>query len=365
MPEARRPLPDFGPDDLVGRLGDLFPEPQLSKNEDAASGQSRKQVLQTMAAELFLSSIGVAAVPKSWIINTATNTATTTAIKAENIEIPFSSSLPFQSSPPVIPSPSKLTLAVPSRGKVAPASSNGSSKGKGKAAAEQADSQETEEPEKVDVVALRLRKYATINTSLEFSTHGEPPLGLTPWELGANPDDITWRPGQDLDAEDAIIRRRKKIEARRKRAERLSQRIWGVSAGEESMVESSSQPGSQSLSQTGLGPGRPSFAPSQPVPAILATSSQPSQRQPPWEFSSQQVGSPRVFVASPLRREYRRESGWGVGSQSQEAGPQDTPSQPKSQALPGVYGGRPTPFKSPLKKKGKRLSDGRRLSGFR
>ncbi|GAB1313299.1 RRN6 beta-propeller domain-containing protein [Madurella fahalii] len=366
VPEARRPLPDFGPDDLVERLRNMFPEPQPSKGKDAASGQSRKKVLQTMAAELFFSNIGVSALPESW----TTTTATTAAGKNEVIETPFSSSLPFQSSPPVIPSPPKLTLAIPNPGKIAPAPSSSSSKGKGNEVA-QTDSQETEEPEKVDVVALRLRKYAIIDTSPAFSSHGEPPLGLTPWELGTNPDDITWRPGQDLDAEDAINRRRKKIEARRKRAERLSQRIWGVSAGEESMAESSSQPRSQSLSQTGLGLGlgRSSLASSQPVPTILATSSQPSQRQPPWEFSSQQVGSPRprVFVGSPLRREYRRESGLGVGvgSHSQETGSQGTPSQPKSQVLPGAYGGRLSPFKKSPLKKGKKLSDGRRLSGFR
>lgn len=225
-----------------------------------------------------------------------------------------------------------------------------------------------------DAVVLRLRKYATLDTSPTI--HGEPILALSRWDLGADPSDITWKPGQDLEAEEAINRRRRKIESRRRKAERLSQRIFG----DDSMLMDSS---SQSF-------GGPS---TQPLPMILSTGasgssvrqsqsqSQSQDQQTPrraWDFSSQQqqtgaFGSPRVFAGSPLRREYRRDSGMTRGGifSSQlpppEQGPsQGTPSQSRSQALPGLFGARPSfsPFKkSPLKKM-KRKSE-LRLSGFR
>jgi RNA polymerase I-specific transcription initiation factor RRN6 len=341
VPEARRPLIDFGPDDLVEKLQELFLESQ--SGEDVS--QSRETVLQTMAAEMFFSSIGVSAVPQSW---------TTT-------ESQLSSSLPFPSSPSLMSSQPSL----PS-----------SHKGKGKTKGEP-------EEEQGDLAALRLRKYATLNTSP--TTHGEPVVALSRWDLGADPDDITWKPGQDLEAEEAINKRRRKIEARRRKASRLSQRIFG----EDSM---------------GMNQSSQSFGPSQPLPTILSTGAssqgerqsqsqrrslsqsqsqtqsqtQSQQAAPPWDFSSQQAipvfSSPRrVLAGSPLRREYRRDSGMGAAAaagggifSSQLARPPGTPSQPKSQVLPGLFGGRPSfsPFKRSPLKKGKRKSE-LRMSGFR
>jgi RNA polymerase I-specific transcription initiation factor RRN6 len=202
--------------------------------------------------------------------------------------------------------------------------------------------------------------------------------------LGADPDDITWKPGQDLEAEEAINKRRRKIEARRRKASRLSQRIFG----EDSM---------------GMNQSSQSFGPSQPLPTILSTGAssqgerqsqsqrrslsqsqsqtqpqtQSQQAAPPWDFSSQQAipvfSSPRrVLAGSPLRREYRRDSGMGAAAaagggifSSQLARPPGTPSQPKSQVLPGLFGGRPSfsPFKRSPLKKGKRKSE-LRMSGF-
>lgn len=259
-----------------------------------------------MAAELFLSSIGISAVPQSW-----------TATPATNGLLP--SSQPFPSSPTLI--------------------SSQSGPGSPSKAASSGKVEDEEEQEKGDSAALRLRRYATINAS--ETIRGEPTLALSRWELGADPDDITWRPGQDLEAEDAINRRRKKIEARRRKAERLSQQIFG-----EDSIRHSSQ----------AGMGRPSSQP------IIMPSSQPQ----PWEFLSQQpVGSPRVFVGSPLRKEYRRDSlrlSQGLSqSQSQSQG---TPSQARSQVLSGAFGGRLSPFKRSPLKKGKRKSE-LRLSGFR
>ncbi|KAK4236156.1 RNA polymerase I-specific transcription initiation factor RRN6-like protein [Achaetomium macrosporum] len=317
VPEARRPLIDFGPDDLVERLRELFSESEPTK--EVTLRQKREEVLQNMAAEMFLSSIGVSAVPQSWA----------TAESQPSSSLPFPSSPTLMSSQPSLPS---------------------SSKGKGKM------KEEEPEEEKGDAVVLRLRKYARLNTSSTF--HGEPALALSRWELGADPDDITWKPGQDVEAEDAINRRRRKMEARRRKAERLSQRIFG---GDSLLMDQSSQ--SLRLPST------------QPLPTILSTGSSQSQQHqpgpPPWDFSSQQqvmgFGTPRVRQGSPLRREYRRDSGMGLIASSQQHS-QDTPSQPMSQALPGAFGRRPSfsPFKrsqSPLKK-GKRKSE-LRLSGFR
>ncbi|KAK3297694.1 RNA polymerase I-specific transcription-initiation factor-domain-containing protein [Chaetomium fimeti] len=340
VPEARRPLIDFGPDDLVDKLRDLFLGPN---GEEGPRRQNREEVLQNMAAEMFLSNIGVSALPRSW-------TAT---------ESQLSSSLPFPSSPSIMPSQPPLPSFV---------------KGKGK---EKVKAELSEE--EGDAVVLRLRKYATLDTSP--TTHGEPVLALSRWDLGADPDDITWKPGQDLEAKDALNRRRRKMEARRRKAERLSQRIFG---DDSMMLDSSSQ------SLGGLS--------SQPFPTILSTGpSGSSQRQSQshsqsqaqiqqtpgraWDFSSQQqqqqtgaFGSPRVFAGSPLRKEYRRDSGMARGgifssqlAQPEQGGPsQGTPSQPRSQVLPGLFGARPSfsPFKrSPLKKM-KRKSE-LRLSGFR
>jgi RNA polymerase I-specific transcription initiation factor RRN6 len=350
VPEARRPLIDFGPDDLVERLRDLFLEPQ---GEDLPL-QNRVEVLQNMAAEMFLSNIGVSALPQSW---------TTT-------ESQLSSSLPFPGSPSLMPSQPSLPSFVKGKGK-----------GKERIKAE------LPQEEQDDAVVLRLRKYATLDTSP--TTHGEPVLALSRWDLGADPNDITWKPGQDLEAEDAINQRRRKMEARRRKAERLSQRIFGDGS---MLVDSSSQslggPSMQPLPMImSAGPSGSSLRQSQ---SQSQTQSQSQSQQTPgraWDFSSQQqqqppqtgaFGSPRVLAGSPLRKEYRRDSGVARGGifSSQlprpEQGPsqggrsQGTPSQPRAQVLPGLFGARPSfsPFKrSPLKKM-KRKSE-LRLSGFR
>ncbi|KAL2174282.1 RNA polymerase I-specific transcription-initiation factor-domain-containing protein [Thermothelomyces heterothallicus CBS 202.75] len=331
VPEARRPFIDFGPDDLVGRLQDLFVD--SSPSQDAPL-RHREEVLRNMAAEMFLASIGVSAVPPSWTAQ----------------ENQLSSSLPFPSSPSIMPSQPSLSSPHKSKGKRTPEQQQG------------------------DAVALRLRKYATLDTSPTLN--GEPALALSRWELGADPDDISWKPGQDLEAEDAINRRRRKIEARRRKAERLSQRIFG---DDSLLMERSSQsfgaPGTQqppTILSTGASSG------SQEQRQSLSQSQQTPRPKVAWGFSSQQqqhvgaVGSPRVFAGSPLRKEYRRDSGMikvgGIHSSQSQSQSQGTPSQPRprSQVMPGLFGGRPSfsPFKKSPLKKGKRKSEVR-LSGFR
>ena len=114
-----------------------------------------------------------------------------------------------------------------------------------------------------------------------------------------------------------------------------------------------------------------------PLPTILATSSQSQFQQtqsqqtglPPWDFSSQPpggFGTPRVRAGSPLRREYRRDSGMAAAVFSSQVARQGTPSQSRPQGLPGLFGARPSfsPFKRSPLKKGKRKSE-LRMSGFR
>ena len=374
MPEARRPIIDFGPDDLVERLRDMYSDLQL--NGKIPSDKNRDAVLERLAAELFLSSIGISSVPETW----------TTATPGG----PLSSSFPFPSSPTLMPSSSQPGF--------------GSS---GKLSHSFKPDKEEDEQEKGDPVALRLRKYATLNTSAKFSTGEQPVLALSRWQLGEDPDNTEWIPGQDLEAEQAINRRRKKIEARRRKAERLSQRIFGESGagfGSSFGGGRGSLPGGRGSFGPGMLLDSQQQEPSSQItmPTILSTS-QPQQSQPPWEFSSQvpPMASPtrRVRVGSPLRREVRRESagrresgtaggvfgpsrsqglglgmGMGMGSsqsqlQSQGQGQgmsQETPSQARSQVMPGLFGGRVSlsPFKKSPVKRVKRKSE-LRLSGFR
>ncbi|KAK4101450.1 hypothetical protein N658DRAFT_558939 [Parathielavia hyrcaniae] len=325
VPEARRPMIDFGPDDLVERLRDLFVEPQQSHN--GPSDTNRERVLENMAAEMFLSSIGVSSVPQSWIPS----------------ESQLFSSLPFPSSPGLMP----LQPPLPSFRKA---------KGKAK--------KEEEAEEQGDAVALRLRKYATLSVSP--TAHGEPSLALSRWDLGADPDDITWKPGQDLEAEDAINRRRRKIEARRRKAERLSQRIFGDSSF---TMDQSSQAVPTILS-TDASSQRQSLSLSRSQSQTQSQSRSQQLGLPQWNLPQQHhamggFGTPRVRPGSPLRKEFRRDSGTVAMPASQQLS-QGTPSQSKSQVLPGLFGGRPSfsPFKGSPLKKAKRKSEVR-LSGFR
>ncbi|KAK4172555.1 RNA polymerase I-specific transcription initiation factor RRN6-like protein [Triangularia setosa] len=293
-PEANRPVPGFNPDDMAQNLGEFFPKPR--KRAPAAIKNQRTHVLQKMAAEMFLSNISVSAVPPSW-----SNTPPNTTNGDSQSQLQFSSSQPnYSSQPTPLFSSSLPTPSSPSK------------------SSRILKSQSQEEPPGQDLLALRLRKYAVIPTS--DSRKGEPSLALSTWEVGTNPDKITWRPGQDLEAENIKDKRLKKIQARKQRAERLSQRYFGE---ESSFVEEPSsqqppsiQPGSQLMFSQGLVPGSPAFLRS------------PTRRM--------------ARPASPLRREYRvRESlsqGLLLSSQEQSQTPSQQPT--RSQVLPGIFGGR-------------------------
>ncbi|KAK4202543.1 RNA polymerase I-specific transcription-initiation factor-domain-containing protein [Triangularia verruculosa] len=327
-PEASRPVPGFNPDDMAQNLNELFPKSR--KRAAAPVKNQRTRVLQKMAAEMFLSNISISAVPPSWSAPLNNETQ---------------SQSQYSSSQPAFPPSSPLKSHHHHFHPPTPDLDN--------------------DHQQEDLLALRLRKYATIPVSP--SRKGEPSLGLSSWVIGADPDSITWNPGQDLEAEKKKDKRLRKIQARRERAERISQRYFGE---ESSFVEGSA---------------------SQQLPSVQPSSSQMLFSQGAIPNSPAFLRSPArrvVRPASPLRREYRmagRESlsqgGMGLGG----GGSQETPGrqQPtRSQVLPGIFGGRESfgvggmagtgsglrvrESLSPFKKrnKQKRKSEGR-LSGFR
>ncbi|KAK0747502.1 RNA polymerase I-specific transcription initiation factor RRN6-like protein [Apiosordaria backusii] len=348
-PEASRPVPGFNPDDMAQNLSELFPKPR--KRAAATIKNHRTHVLQKMAAEMFLSNISVSAVPPSWgttptPINSDSQSQSLSQSQYSSSQPGYSSQLnSFSSSLPTPSSPSKSSRSL------------------------KPQSQSQEEPSQEDLIALRLRKYASIPTS--DSRKGEPTLALSTWEVGTNPDNITWHPGQDLEAEKIKDKRLKKIQARKQRAERLSQRYFGE---ESSFLE---EP-----------------ATTQQLPSIQLSSSQMMFSQGVIPDSPAFLRSPTRRIArpaSPLRKEYRARESLSQGglqqSQEQQTQTQMTPSQPRSQVLPGIFGGRQSfgvgggrqslggggggnrvrESLSPFKKAGgkpKRKSDAR-LSGFR
>ncbi|KAK4644892.1 hypothetical protein QC761_308930 [Podospora bellae-mahoneyi] len=341
-PEASRPIPGFTPDDMAQNLGELFPKPR--KRAPATVKNRRTHILQKMAAEMFLSNISVSAVPPSWGSTLVTPNDSQTQSQSQSFSFYSSSqpTLPSSSFPPTPSSPSKPSR-LPS----------------------QSADPEDEQPQE-DVVALRLRKYGSIPTS--SSRKGELSVDISPWEVGGDPDNISWHLGkdkEDIEAEKRKDKRLKKMMARRQRVERLSQRYFG----EESsfLEESASQqllPGIQPSSQLVFSQG------------VVVPGS-------PAAFLRSPTRKGVVRPTSPLRREYRMGGDGGRESSSQQGvgvsgGSSQTPSRQqvpptRSQVLPGLFGGRQSfgagaagrvrESLSPFKKK-KRKSEGR-LSGFR
>ncbi|KAK4228474.1 RNA polymerase I-specific transcription-initiation factor-domain-containing protein [Podospora fimiseda] len=325
-PESTRPVPGFNPDDMARNIRNFMPRP---KRSISAYKQHRKTVGQQIAAQMFLSNIGITSIPRDWI----------EAPEQNSSQSQFSSSQQFSSTPQ---SPTKLLSS-----QLLPWSSQLNS------SQPESPGKSSSQPTQPISTAVHLRQYITTSST----SKNDPQLDLTPWELGTNPDDSTWRrPGQDLEAEEIINRRNRKIVARRKRRERLSQAIFGE---ESSFVDTSE-------------------------PAAILPSSQ-------FVFSQQVPGSPtflrspvrRVREGSPLRREYLRGDGESQSqSQSQSQGVIGigTPSQKllfgvkkKRDSLGWVtkkrdsvggsggrdsFGGRLSPFK-------KKRPSGVRLSGFR
>ncbi|KAK4162278.1 RNA polymerase I-specific transcription-initiation factor-domain-containing protein [Cladorrhinum sp. PSN259] len=334
-PEAIRPVPGFNPDDMAQNIRNLFPRPKRAKSNHK---QHRKEVTEQIAAQMFLSNIGINSVPREWIPPDDSSSQ-------PRSQSQFSASQPFSSTPH---SPAKNSSSQYIHSSQ-PYSSQPDSPTKASSSSQ---------PTQPISTALHLRKYITTTAT----SSNDPQLDLTPWELGTNPDSITWRPGQDLESEELINRRRRKIEARRRRNERLSQAIFG----EDSIMEGSSN-----------------------EPAAILPSSQ-------LVFSQQVPGSPTFLRSpvrrvmregSPLRREYLKGDGESQShSQGQSQFDGGTPSQrmlfgfgggaaikkrdslgvaKKRDSIGGrdSFGGRLSPFKKKRQNGGR--PSGVRLSGFR
>ncbi|KAK3989839.1 RNA polymerase I-specific transcription-initiation factor-domain-containing protein [Cladorrhinum sp. PSN332] len=244
-PESKRPVPGFNPDDMAQNIRNLFPRP---KRSNSTNKQYRKAVTQQIAAQMFLSNIGITSVPRDWITSERTSS-----------QSQLSSSQPFSSTPH---SPTKTSSSQHFYSSQPYYSQPGS------------PAKSSSQPSQTISTALHLRQY--ISTSSSASSN-DPQLDLTPWELGTNPESITWRPGQDLEADEMISRRNRKIEARRRKRERLSQAIFGE---DNSIIDTSEPtailPSSQLVFSQQV-PGSPTFSRS-PVRRVPIREGSPLRR---------------------------------------------------------------------------------------
>lgn len=236
-------------DRAFDRLMTMFSH--LPSNRGKASHNTLVPKLQLLAAETLLSEAGVAAVPEEWA-------AAETWDGRSSQSQPFASSMPFGSSPPLFSSQVHSQL---------PQLSQSQSQSQGYDA-----TQSQEQLDGEDIVAVRLRQYATMNP-LPKRIGGKTRV-TSHWELGEDPNVVTWKPGQDDEEDDAGLRRRRKLEAKRKKREKLLARIRGVEA-----VKADSQPlpfAIQSSQPRGFAftqntqPESSQFFPSQPMSQVVA-----------------------------------------------------------------------------------------------
>ncbi|EAA34288.2 hypothetical protein GE21DRAFT_3139 [Neurospora crassa] len=186
----------------------------LPLNHRKASRETLIPKLQLLAAETLLSEAGVAAVPEEWA-------AAETWDGRLSQSQPFASSMPFGSSPPLFSSQVHSQFVQHSQ-------SQSQSQGYD-------TNQSQDQPDGEDVVGVRLRQYVAMNPVSKRS--GGRTRVTSHWELGEDPNVITWKPGQDDEEDDAGLRRRRKLEAKRRKREKLLARIRGVEA-----VKAESQP---------------------------------------------------------------------------------------------------------------------------
>lgn len=268
--------------------------------------------LERMAAEVYMSERGVYMVPQSTLDLTAKSAPRDILVKGEDDDYGPSSSQPRSSQ--LLPTPS----ATPS-----------SSRATSEAVQSTADSQEAEDTGLEDPAVARLRMFLP---SIKFTP---PPksgpsrvISLWPEQRGSDPTNYEYRaPGQGPDekAEARRLRRERKEERHRRRAEKLAQ--MGIKR--EGAGESYSQP------------YRPPLIRSSPPPP-----------PPPQDV----VASTQHMASSPGF------GGFGFGSQSQSQGFSQGFgfSQMMSQPVPGEFGGRPK-----LKKGKAKVKTERRPGGFR
>lgn len=170
--------------------------------------------LQLLAAETLLSEAGVAAVPEEWA-------AAETWDGRSSQSQPFASSMPFGSSPPLFSSQMHSQYLPHSQ-------SQPQSQGYDA-------TQSQDQPDGEDAVGVRLRQYAVMDP-VSRRIGGRTRV-TSHWELGEDPNVVTWKPGQNDEEDGDALRRRRKREAKRKKREKLLARIRGVEA-----VKAESQP---------------------------------------------------------------------------------------------------------------------------
>lgn len=264
LQEARNPFYGLGLDDSVERLEATFPD--LPFRGDSELQRSRQRVLQRMAAEIILSAVGISAG-----LQRPAGSKTVVPVRRQPLEAVFSSSTNFRSSPPVHWShmqssqpPPQFLSSQPELPIISPA-------------AEELD----------DPTIVHLRKYIAI----------EPPPAGTPaqtqisshWDLGGDLTEIGWKPWKTEGVEEEVLQRKRKIEAKRKRAERLAAELFSEPAAVVSKKAATSQP---------------VFMTSQPrEPAPLVQSSS----QMPWQVMSQVV--PGAFGGRPSGKKKKKKEG--------------------------------------------------------
>ncbi|KAK3397390.1 RNA polymerase I-specific transcription initiation factor RRN6-like protein [Sordaria brevicollis] len=209
--------------------------------------------LHLLAAETVLSEAGVAAVPEGWAA------AETWDGKSSQSQ-PFTSSMPFVSSPPLFSS--QVHSQYLSQSQSQPQSQGYDA------------TQSQDQPDGEDAVGVRLRQYVAMDT-VSTRTGGRTRV-TSRWELGEDPNVVTWKPGQDENEDEEALRRRRKREAKRKKREKLLARIRGVEAVKaESQplpfaIQSSQPRGFAFTQNTQTQPESSQFFASQPMSQIVA-----------------------------------------------------------------------------------------------
>jgi len=198
-------------DDLVARLEDIFMEPLAVKDQHV------RESLQRMAAEIYLSEIGIAT-------KAGDKAATETTGDGDHLQVASQSSTDYRSSPPLL-GLSQEEPDLPTLGR-------------------------TENTDEEAPVSVHLREYAYMKPVT--AAKGQTAL-QSHWDRGLEKGKIDWTPwkGEELDA--AYIRKLKKAEKRRKKEEKLASRAHSD------------------------GPASMAMAESQPMPVIVVAASQPRE----------------------------------------------------------------------------------------
>lgn len=289
-----------GQNPWVDKLRSLFDSLPKEANNQVESA------IETMAAQILHEDIDKSALPRGVAAGTqAPESQRTNTYSSQDF---FSSQFQIQSSQAVPPS----SQFPPSSPGILP-----------------------NENESDDPIVNYLRQYMHIDPQLPGESSSAL-IGPFRWDIGGNPRQIDWRPGeQSLDEVLArAIRRKKKAEARRRQKDKLAAMVLGVGTGTGEDSE--------------YGPGGHGSSSMAPPPAVRAST------QVPQVQTSQML--PRIMVSSSqVDRDRGMSSSMGPVFSSQVTGGGAGASQIRSQVLGAKFGDR--------KKKKKDVK--KRTGGFR